>query len=123
MKFKKNVTVKFGEGYDALSLTGTLRFQEFQLPTKDKSLLQIANLLELDTEDDEMPERLSLQMTHFGINDIPGHVWIKDWTEHSGVTQSLVDAGVGEVNHSHVVNQQGSKAFRLKLNLDDWDDA
>lgn len=50
------------------------------------------NLLVLIT--DEGAERLSISLEQYGISPAPGNVFIKDYSEHAGLAQRLVAAGL-----------------------------
>lgn len=43
---------------------------------------------------DEGIERLSISLEPYGISPAPGNVFIKDYSEHAGLAQRLVEAGL-----------------------------
>lgn len=74
---RKHAAVDFGHG---LVLEGLLEHD----PSRD--------LLMLIT--DEGAERLSISLESYGISPAPGNVFIKDYSEHAGLAQRLVEAGL-----------------------------
>lgn len=98
---KEDITVKFDNG---LTLTGDLTFYP-----------ERAGLLELDTLDGEMPERLSINLEAYGLTTPKGYTWIKDWSEHAGVTASLVEAGAVQIIETFQVGPFSSNAHLVKI--------
>lgn len=83
-----------------MTLTGDIRY--------DHRL----RLLELiDTESWET-EVLSLDMTAYGYVTAPGETWIKDWSEHGGLADALVMAGVVMTCESVRIGPFDSRAYR-----------
>lgn len=74
---RKHTAVDFGHG---LVLEGQVEHHPSQ------------NLLVLIT--DEGTERLSVSLEPYGISPAPRNVFIKDYSEHTGLTQRLVAAGL-----------------------------
>lgn len=106
MRTRPRTTIDF---MGAIELSGTLRFDE------------ATGLLELDTEDGEMPERLSVRLDGYGIDTPAGHAWIKDWSEHQGVTDSLVAAGAVEVVQTVQVGPFSSTAHLVRPKVQEWE--
>lgn len=46
------------------------------------------------TYEDGETEVLSIDLTLAGYVTFPGEAFIKDWSEHAGLTSALVDAGI-----------------------------
>lgn len=98
---KHNVTVDFAGG--AISLTGDLVHHEDH------------RALELVTE--EGPERLSTDLSAYGLLPAEGNVFVKDWSEHAGVADSLVLAGLARRTREVEVGPFGSTAYELEVLL------
>lgn len=62
-----------------------------------------------------VPEALSTNLSAYGITPRPGHVFIKDWSECSGLTESLADSGLVEIVETHSVGPFESKAYEVKV--------
>lgn len=75
---RPHTTVQLG----TLRLSGTLVFEE--PPGR------------LTLETDEGPEYLETNLSAYGYVPEPGNIFVKDWSEHSGLAQSLEDADVAE---------------------------
>ncbi|QCP08427.1 hypothetical protein [Micrococcus luteus] len=58
-------------------------------------------------------EVLSIDLTLEGYLPTPGEALIKDWSEHSGVTSALVDAGLVMRTETLVVGPFSSRAYRV----------
>lgn len=71
--------------------------------------------LVLMDEETGLPERLSVNLDAYGLIPSPGHVFIKDWSEGSGVTASLVDTGLVEVIDTHSVGPFDSTAYEVRV--------
>ena len=67
--------------------------------------------------DDVFPsdEVLSTSLRAYGYIEFPGEVFIKDWSEHSGLAAALVDAGAGEITETLTVGPFDSRAYRFQL--------
>lgn len=63
----------------------------------------------------EPSERISTNLDAYGYLPELGCVFIKDWSEHEGLAQSLVDAGVAEVVRELVVGPFASTAYEVRL--------
>lgn len=97
----EDVTVDFGFG---LTLTGNLEHND------------AAHTLTLWT--DEGPETLSKDLSGYGVYPAPGCVFIKDWSEHEGLTARLRAAGiVGETQRTAVVGSFSTSAFEVPVTL------
>lgn len=68
-------------------------------------------LLELH-DPKEGSEALSLDMSYYGYATAPGEIWIKDWSEHEGLADALVMAGVVMTVESVCVGPFSSRAYR-----------
>ncbi|WP_051847115.1 hypothetical protein [Streptomyces sp. NRRL F-5053] len=75
----EDVSLTFG----SVELTGSLEHDD-----KRRSLVLMT---------DQGPERISVNLTEFGLTPASGHVYIKDWSEHSGLTAALERAGLVEL--------------------------
>lgn len=85
-----------------VTLTGEVRYD----PRRD--------LLEIHYDDGET-EVLSLDLTDYGLVAPPGTVWIKDWTEHVGLADALVMAGVVAPVGSLGVGPFFSRAYLVRV--------
>lgn len=97
------------------SATTTFRQVALHLPemtlTGDITYDRRRRLLELH-DPEEGSEVLSLDMSYYGYVTGPGEVWIKDWTEHEGLADALVMAGVVMTVESVRVGPFSSRAYR-----------
>lgn len=67
-------------------------------------------------EDSEGPtEVLSTNLAAYGMNPLDGHVFIKDWTEHYGVTAALVAQGVVTIVDEVHVGPFSSRAYQVRV--------
>ncbi|MFC9755209.1 hypothetical protein [Streptomyces sp. NPDC056921] len=96
---KHNVTVGFG----FIKLTGSLHHDD-----ESRSLV-------LETE--EGPEHISVSLRSYGFTPKPGNVFIKDWSEHAGLTARLEQAGLVQPLHELNVGPFGSTAYEVKVTL------
>lgn len=60
-------------------------------------------------------EVLSVNLVTYGLLPGPDEVFVKDWSEHAGLAQSLVDAGHAEFVDEHFVGPFKSRAVRLRI--------
>lgn len=67
------ITLQFGE---EVQLTGEIVYDHHH------------SMLYLNTSEDS--EVLNINLDQNGLHTPEGHAWIKDWSEHSGVTDQLV---------------------------------
>ncbi|MDO4254318.1 MAG: hypothetical protein Q4C81_04110 [Kocuria sp.] len=96
---KHGVAVDFG----AIELTGSLHHDDAQ---RDLVLLT-----------DEGPERVSVSLQGYGLVPAPGRVFVKDWSEHSGLAQRLQEAGLARIVGSVVVGPFSSTAYEVEVTL------
>ncbi|WP_224280239.1 hypothetical protein [Nocardioides lacusdianchii] len=62
---------------------------------------------------DEGPEWLSIQLTQYGLIPEPGNVFIKDWSEHSGLAGRMAGQGLVTIVSSVNVGPFSSRAFEV----------
>lgn len=74
----------------------------------DRNMLFVAH-------DEYEREVISTNLISYGYITMPGEVFIKDWSEHEGLTQSLVDAGLVEIIESVKVGPFQSTAHRVRI--------
>lgn len=98
---RENVTIAFPIG---LELTGALVHEE------ELSLLELVT--------DEGPERLSISLTAYGREPDDGCVFIKGWSEHEGLAESLEEQGLVEIVDRMIVGPFGSTAYEARVLLD-----
>ncbi|MFB7594636.1 hypothetical protein [Streptomyces sp. NPDC056160] len=96
---KHDVTVDFG----AIKLTGALVHDDEN------------RVLELEL--DEGPEPISISLQGYGLMPEPGNVFIKDWSEHSGLTARLAQAGLVTPVHALTVGPYCSTAYEVQVTL------
>ena len=94
---ENGVTVDFG----GLELTGTLEHDEEH------------RALWLLTEASQ--EALSVNLETYGLIPDPGCVFIKDWSEHSGLAERLQVAGLVKIIRSFTVGPFSSTAFEVEV--------
>lgn len=85
-----------------VTLTGEVRYD----PRRD--------LVEIRYEDGET-EVLSLDLSYYGLTALPGTVWVKDWSEHAGLADALVIAGVAAPVESFRVGPFSSRAYLVRV--------
>lgn len=83
----------------------------------DVVYLSEQNALLLMDEDTGAPERLSVNLEGYGLVPRPGNVFIKDWSEGSGVTDSLADSGLVEIVQTHTVGPFDTTAYEVKVRV------
>lgn len=66
---------------------------------------------------DEGPERVSVNLEAYGLVPAPGRVFIKDWSEHSGLAESLQRAGLARLVRSVEVGPFASTAHEVEVTL------
>lgn len=77
----------------------------------------------LSLETDEGPERLSTNLTAYDLHPLGlNHVFMKDWSEHSGLTDDLVAKGLVTIVRRVRVGQFSSLAYEVAIVLPDNDD-
>lgn len=97
---RENVTIAFPIG---LELTGALVHEQ------ELSLLELAT--------DEGPERLSTSLTAYDLEPDDGCVFIKGWSEHKGLAESLEEQGLVEIVGRRVVGPFDSIAYEVRVAL------
>lgn len=75
------------------------------------------NALVLIDDETGGPERLSVNLAGYGLTPRPGHVFIKDWSEGTGVAASLSEAGVIEIVGSETVGPFACTAYEARVIL------
>ncbi|NUQ96115.1 MAG: hypothetical protein HOY79_05970 [Streptomyces sp.] len=96
---KHDVAVDFG----AIELTGALVHDDEN------------RVLELELV--EGPEPISISLQGYGLTPEPGNVFIKDWSEHSGLAARLAQAGLVKPVHALTVGPFGSTAYEVQVTL------
>lgn len=96
---KPDVAIDFG----SVELTGTLVHDD-----EGRSLM-------LMTE--EGPERISVSLEGYGLVPGPGHVFIKDWSEHAGLAESLQAAQLVKIVSSVNVGPFATAAHKVQVTL------
>lgn len=94
---KDGTTIDFG----FIELTGTLHHDD------DHRALWL--------ETDEGPERLSVDLKAYDLVPEPGCVFVKDWSEHEGLTRRLTEAGLVEPVHDVSVGPFNSTAYEVRV--------
>lgn len=95
---KKNISIPITEDF---SIEGDLVHDDDQ------------RLLYLDTE--EGPERFSVNLEAYGAATPAGHVWIKDWSEHEGLTEELVSYAVVRIVATERFGPFSAKAHLVRV--------
>ena len=73
-----------------------------------------ASLIVADHETGEA-EVLSVDLTVYGYVAAPGEVFVKGWSEHSGLATALEMAGVARIVETVIVGPFDSPAHRMQL--------
>ncbi|MFD7540176.1 hypothetical protein [Streptomyces sp. NPDC059819] len=97
---KHDVTVDFG----CIELAGTL--------VHDDEL----RVLELKS-DEGSAEPISISLLGYGLMPEPGNVFIKDWSEQSGLTARLARAGLVKPVRELTVGPFDAKAYEVQVTL------
>ena len=58
-------------------------------------------------------ERLSIHLDAYGLIPAEGNFFIKDYSEHRGVTKQLVDAGAVEIVREVIFGPFNTRAFEV----------
>lgn len=82
------------------------------------SLIHEAEHSRLTLETDEGPEPLSISLASYGLLPAEGCVFVKDWSEHAGLTESLEQQGLVEIVGRRVVERFSSTAYEVRVLLD-----
>lgn len=91
-----------------LSLTSLDRAGEIRYDSRQHALV----LIDPTTEEEEV---LTMNLLSSGYVAEPGEVFVKDWTEHSGLAAALVAARVANHVESLRVGPHGATAHRLQI--------
>lgn len=76
----------------------------------------------LTLETDEGPERLSINLSAYDLHPMGlNHVFVKDWSEHSGLADDLVAKGLATIVRRVRVGQFSSLAYEVAIVLPDDD--
>lgn len=70
-------------------------------------------LLEIVMEEES--EVLSVDLMAYGLVPAPGCVYVKDWSEHSGLADALETAGLGQIQERVVVGPMDAVAYELRV--------
>lgn len=82
------------------------------------SLIHDAEHSVLTLETDEGPEPLSTSLASYGLLPAEGCVFVKDWSEHAGLTESLEQQGLVEIVGRRVVGPFSSTTYEVRVLLD-----
>lgn len=91
-----------------LSLTGLDRAGEIRYDNRQHALV----LVDPATAEEEV---LTVNLLSSGYVADPGEVFVKDWSEHSGLAAALVAARVTKHVESLRVGPHGAIAYRLRI--------
>lgn len=94
---KNDVTIDFASG---LSLTGTLVYDSYEV---------------FALETNEGNEYLSTNLDEYGYLKGAGQVYIKDWSEHTGLAADLESKGLVRILDSVKVGSFGSTAYLVEV--------
>jgi hypothetical protein len=99
---KTDVTVAF----PGIEITGDL------LTDETRSILEL-----IGRDDEEWPESevLNVSLEAYGLYPEPGCIFIKDWSEHGGVTDSLVAIGAVEIVRALAAGPFNSRAYEVRI--------
>lgn len=70
--------------------------------------------LEITYVDDDT-ETLSVDLMAYGYLTWPGEAFVKDWSEHAGLTDALVSAGIVAPVEHFEVGPFRSRAYRVRV--------
>lgn len=90
-----------------VTLTGTVEYDPSQ------------NALTIMCPDTDESEVLTVDLTQYGYVAFPGEVFVKDWSEHSGLAGAIQAAGIATVVEQITVGPFESTAYRIRLNQAD----
>lgn len=91
----------------------TLRLPEFDLEGHLSYDLRQSQLILTELNGDA--EVLSVDLRAEGFIAFPGEVIVKDWSEHAGLAEALIDADVAIRIETLCVGPFASRAYRLQL--------
>lgn len=102
---KPNIVVRDGVtlAFGAVELTGSL------LHDRSHDMLELI--------DAEGSESLATSLRGYGLLPAPGNVFIKDWSEHSGLAASLEAQGLVKRVRELSVGPFSSTAFEVEVTL------
>ena len=98
VRIKTDVAVDFGNDF---VLTGELQYD----PAHRDLVLYT----------DEGPEHISTQLTNYDLTAAEGCVFIKDWSEHSGLAGRLFRDGLVDPVHSVRVGPFAATAIEVRI--------
>lgn len=98
---RPDFTLHFGDADHVFSMTGSLVY--------DLTYRQLILVNE------EGSEHLSITLEEYGYITEPHHVWIKDWSEHTGIAQQLIDANVAKQIKTTTVGPHQATAVYLEI--------
>lgn len=81
----------------------------------DVIYLSDQNALVLMDKDHGGRERLSTNLEAYGLTPKPGHVFIKDWSEHRGLADSLRESGLVEITETYTVGPFATTAHEVRV--------
>ena len=73
------------------------------------------NGLTITCPDTGESEALTVDLTSYGYVAFPGEVFVKDWSEHSGVADAIQAAGIATVVEQITIGPFESTAYRMRL--------
>lgn len=91
------------------------KFPSIELEGELASITYVDGSAGLALITDEGPEILSTNLGGYGLVPAEGNVFIKDYSEHSGVTDSLVASGVVEVVRKVEFGRFGTSGYEVKV--------
>lgn len=74
-------------------------------------------LMAEDTDEDGMPnhETFSVNLSAYGMYPPEGHIFVKDYSEHEGLAQALVNAGLVSIVQPIVIGEFGSPGYLVRI--------
>lgn len=103
-------------GFDSIHRKSDVTI-DFGLILLDGELVHDDEHRELHLLADEGIEHLSVNLGTYGVTAAPGHVFIKDWSEHHGLASRMQDAGLVEIVDTIVVGPFASQAHEVRITL------
>lgn len=97
----ESLTLHFG---DSVELTGEVVYDQ------ENTMLYLVT--------DEDSEVLNINLDQYGLPTPSGHIWIKDWSEHTGLTAQLVAHGLVTREGLTTVGPFDSQAVLVKIATD-----
>jgi len=98
----ESLTLQFG---DSVQLTGEVVYDQ------DNTMLYLVT--------DEDSEVLNINLDQYNLPTPSGHIWIKDWSEHTGLTAQLVAHGIVTREGQTTVGPFESPAMLVKIATDE----